>query len=237
VAGSPYLITPSADDNGTGLLGNYDVTYNTANFTINPRPITVTADAKTKVLNGPDPALTYKITSGSLVGGDDFSGALTRVAGENVGSYAILQGTLTLGSNYDLTYVGANLTITYRTGGDCYGGPGHAILQPINTDGSSVFKQKSTVPAKFRVCDYYGTSIGTPGVVSDFLIVKITNGAESTPNETVDSTTPYTEFRWSASDQQWIFNISTKNYSANKTYYFVIYLNDGTEIPFHFGLK
>ena len=46
--------------------------------------------------------------------GDSFSGALTRVAGEDVGTYAITQGTLALSTNYTLTYVGANLTITAR---------------------------------------------------------------------------------------------------------------------------
>jgi hypothetical protein len=39
---------------------------------------------------------------------------LSRVAGESVGSYAIQQGTLTAGGNYDLSYVGADLTIGKR---------------------------------------------------------------------------------------------------------------------------
>jgi hypothetical protein len=176
---------------------------------------------------------------------------------DNGSGVASCAGTVAKGSNIDTASVGSKIFtvnatdnvgniaipvsvtyyVKYAVGGMCYGGPGHAILQPIDADGDSVFKQKSTVPAKFRVCDANGVSIGTPGVVSEFLIVKITNGAITTPNESVDSTTPYTEFRWSASDQQWIFNISTKYYSANKTYYFVIYLNDGSEIPFHFGLK
>ena len=56
-------------------------------------------------------------------------------------------------------------------------------------------------------------------------------------NEPVDSTTPYTEFRWSPTDQQWIFNINTKSLSANKTYYYRITLNDGSVIEFRFGLK
>jgi hypothetical protein len=36
---------------------------------------------------------------------------------------------------------------------------------------------------------------------------------------------------------QWIFNISTKNLTANKTYYYVVTLNDGSTITFQFGLK
>ena len=98
---------------GTLTAGtNYNLTYVGADLTITPKPITVTADAKTKVYGSADPALTYQVTSGSLVAGDNFSGALTRAAGANVGAYAILQGTLTAGTNYTLTFVSANLTIT-----------------------------------------------------------------------------------------------------------------------------
>jgi hypothetical protein len=96
------------------LSGDYDLSYGGAILTITKRPITVTADAKSKVYGDADPALTFQITSGSLAFSDAFSGALTRNAGQSVGTYAITQGSLTAGSNYDLTYVGANLTITKR---------------------------------------------------------------------------------------------------------------------------
>src|SRR5204863_119501 len=86
----------------------------TALLTVAPRAITVTADGKSKTYGDADPALTYQITSGSLIGSDLFTGALTRSAGENVGSHAITQGTLALNSNYTLSYMGANLTIAAR---------------------------------------------------------------------------------------------------------------------------
>ena len=59
--------------------------------------------------------MSYQITLGSLYNGDNFSGALTRVAGQNAGSYAIQQGTLSAGNNYSLGFIGANLTIQRRT--------------------------------------------------------------------------------------------------------------------------
>src|ERR1700744_2533127 len=96
------------------LNTNYNLTYNGANLTIGQRAITVTADAQTKNYGDADPALTYQITSGTLAGTDAFTGALTRAPGENVGSYAITQGTLSLNTNYNLTYNGANLTISQR---------------------------------------------------------------------------------------------------------------------------
>jgi len=90
---------------------NYTITYVGANLTITKRPITVTADAKSKMYGDADPALSYQ-TTGSLVAGDSFTGALTRVEGNDAGTYAIQQGNLALSANYNLTYVGANLTIT-----------------------------------------------------------------------------------------------------------------------------
>ena len=96
------------------LNGNYSLTYVGANLTIALRNITVTTDANSKTFGDTDPALTYQITSGSLASGDAFTGALTRNAGEAVGTYAIIQGTLALSSNYTLTYVGGNLTIALR---------------------------------------------------------------------------------------------------------------------------
>jgi hypothetical protein len=93
---------------------NYAITYAGANLTVAARPITVTADAKTKTYGDGDPALSYTLTSGTLVGTDALSGSLTRTAGENVGSYAINQGSVTAGSNYAITYEAENLAITPR---------------------------------------------------------------------------------------------------------------------------
>ncbi|MFO0908772.1 MAG: MBG domain-containing protein [Isosphaeraceae bacterium] len=65
-----------------------------------------------KIYGDSDPAFTYQITTGNLVGSDQFTGALSRVSGENVGTYAIEQGSLALSSNYALSFVGSNLSIT-----------------------------------------------------------------------------------------------------------------------------
>jgi hypothetical protein len=132
--------------------------------------------------------------------------------------------------------------VEYASGGMCLGSPGHAILQPIDWQGTSVFKQKSTVPAKFRVCDANGVSIGTAGVVQDFKIIGTWSGTvlPYVTEADVPSTTPDQYFRWSSTDQQWIFNINTKGAPVNQpnvTYVFRITLNDGSVIDFRFGLK
>jgi DNA-binding beta-propeller fold protein YncE len=97
-----------------GANPNYDVTKSDGTLTIRARPITVTADAKSKTYGDTDPALTYRLTGGSLIAAEDLAGALVRVAGENVGTYAIQQGSVTAGGNYSITYVGANLAVNPR---------------------------------------------------------------------------------------------------------------------------
>ncbi len=94
---------------------NYMITYVGENFTVTAKPITVTAAAsQTKVYGTVDPIFTYSV-SPSLVSGDLFTGALTRAAGSNVGTYPIEQGNLTAGSNYMITYVGKNFEITTQS--------------------------------------------------------------------------------------------------------------------------
>ena len=100
---------------------NYAITYLSDDFTIAALgPITITADAgQTKVYGDSDPVFSSTITSGALQGGDTLTGALDRVAGEDVGNYTITQGTLSVadgngGANYSLTYESDDFAITAR---------------------------------------------------------------------------------------------------------------------------
>jgi MBG domain (YGX type)/SprB repeat/Putative Ig domain len=103
-----YAITQGSLSAGS----NYTISYVSKDFTITAKPITVTATAsQTKVYGTADPVFAYSV-SPSLVIGDSFTGALTRVTGENVGTYAITQGSLSAGSNYSITYIGNNFIIT-----------------------------------------------------------------------------------------------------------------------------
>ena len=84
-------------------------------LTIGQALLTVVANAQTKVYGAKDPKLTY--TFSGLVNGDTsavFTGALSRAAGQNVGNYAITQGTLAAG-NYAISFTGANFSITPAT--------------------------------------------------------------------------------------------------------------------------
>ena len=102
-------------------VGNYPVSVicslpgysvrGSATATIAPFPVAVAAIAQTRIYGQTDPALAYSVDP-PLFGSDAFTGNLTRSAGENVGSYAITQGTLSAGSNYSLSFTDAQFTIT-----------------------------------------------------------------------------------------------------------------------------
>ena len=97
----------------SGTAGNYNLSFVDGTLTISQRPITVTADNQSKVYGNADPLLTYAVTSGSLVSGDNLSGVLTRAEGEAVGSYTINASALANG-NYLITANNGTLTISLQ---------------------------------------------------------------------------------------------------------------------------
>ena len=118
-------VTTSASSNvgtwavsASGLYSNqsgYDITYVAGALTIDPVPIVllgVGADNQSKTYGSADPVLTYTVGSGNLAPGDSFSGSMVRDPGENVGSYAIRQGTLSISGNYIISFVDGTLSIS-----------------------------------------------------------------------------------------------------------------------------
>jgi hypothetical protein len=86
-------------------------------FSVGRRPVTVTPDSvQTKVYGDDDPNLDYQVTSGSVINNDLFSGSLGRAGGNDVGTYVINLGTLSLGNNYilSLSTTPVNFEITRR---------------------------------------------------------------------------------------------------------------------------
>src|SRR5262249_49769054 len=126
--GSSLVVTGYIIDDGNNGA-NYDVRTSTAKGTISAADLTVSANAQSKILGTTDPPLTYQVTAGTVFQGDSFTGALTREPGESLGSYPILQGTLSAGPNYDLKYIGANLNILTIT---------LASSLPVSAQGQSV---------------------------------------------------------------------------------------------------
>ncbi|WP_421977987.1 BspA family leucine-rich repeat surface protein [Roseivirga seohaensis] len=92
---------------------NYEIAAVPGVFTISQRNLTITAQAAIKTYGDADPTFNYSITEGALENGDELSGGITRVEGEDVGTYA-LQGSL-YNPEYKITFVSADLTIGKAT--------------------------------------------------------------------------------------------------------------------------
>jgi hypothetical protein len=110
--------------NGTSVITATFIPSDTSNYisggtttmtiTAAKSAITVTPTAgQSKIYGANNPTITYSVTSGSLVGSDTLSGALT-YTGSNVGSYSIGIGTLA-NSKYTITLDSVNFVITQAT--------------------------------------------------------------------------------------------------------------------------
>jgi hypothetical protein len=111
-AGAGKTVTASSVSLSGADAGNYSVgSVSTATADILRRQVTVAADNQFKAFGQSDPMLSYRITVGSLVTGESFTGSLARAAGEAPGDYRINRGTLGLSANYELTFNGAVFTI------------------------------------------------------------------------------------------------------------------------------
>ena len=102
---------------GSCTNDNYEIRFanNTYAYEIVAKKLMILADKQTKTFGDEDSTLSYKILMNgtlttSLINGDILSGELTRVAGENVGSYDIQIGSLSH-KNYSITFVKNTLTI------------------------------------------------------------------------------------------------------------------------------
>jgi MBG domain-containing protein len=107
-----YTITCS----GAAVSGNYTLSYDTNTLTVNPKPVTITADNKSSVYGQPDPAFTS--STAGLIAGDALTTAPTcgvAVPHANAGSYPITCSGADAGSNYSIQYVGGTLTVGTAT--------------------------------------------------------------------------------------------------------------------------
>jgi Bacterial Ig-like domain (group 3)/MBG domain (YGX type)/Right handed beta helix region len=114
VAGSPDAITYAYTSDGTFASAS-----TTSTLTVNPATLTLTADPETKVYGTADPALDFAATGFKFSDNAAavLTGALARadagiLGGEQVGDYAITQGTLAADSNYTISFVGDTLAVT-----------------------------------------------------------------------------------------------------------------------------
>ena len=107
------------------------------------------------------------------------------------------------------------------------------VLQPINSDGSSLFKLGSTIPVKFQLRDYNGNLITNVSEVAKIFVLKVSNTPIGTIIEDpfgelgISTSAATTGNLFRPADDQYIFNLATKTLSAG-TYQIRINLIDGS---------
>ena len=226
VAGSPYTI--SATLSPAGVLGNYEITYNTANFAITRKAASVTPDAKSKILGAADPVLTGTLSG--FLAADGVTATYSRTAGETIaGNPYTISATLAPAGvldNYTIAYNTANFTILFGWSG---------FLQPINDTAhqtgvnESKFKLGQTIPAKFVLKNASGQVVQqTPNPT--FTRTGNLGSCDTTATlETIVELVPPDGdpvYKWDGS--QYHYNWSTKGLTAGE---YRIYANlaDGTK--------
>ena len=109
------------------------------------------------------------------------------------------------------------------------------VLQPVNADGTSIFKLGSTVPVKFQLT---GASAGITNLSARLYLQRIGAGTTGTTLEAISTSNATTGnlFRYDATSGQYIFNLNTKTLSAG-TYQLRLDLGDGAVRTVNISLK
>ena len=173
------------------------------------------------------------------IGGLNQSVAVTYSSNTNPGT-ATANASYSGDANHQMSSDTETFAITYGLCSVAVG-PGGVILQPINSDKTSVFSRKggSTIPVKFRVCDAAGNPISNANAVfagtgGSLTMLSAVRGTIDAVNETGITEVPDVAFRFSGG--QWIFNMATGNLTQGSTYAFRINLAAGS-IDFVVGVK
>ncbi|MBR4577265.1 MAG: MucBP domain-containing protein, partial [Clostridia bacterium] len=97
---------------GADVTDSYDISYANGTLEVTKKAITLTIDAKSKIYGDTDPEFTASFGEGDLAGDDVIDYELSRIEGENAGSYQI--STTIENDNYDVKVVPADLTINKK---------------------------------------------------------------------------------------------------------------------------
>jgi len=210
-----------------GMLSNYNITYNTANFTINRAPLTVTADNKSREFGDANPLLTGSITG--IKNNDAISASYSTTADATslAGSYDIvpqLSGAAL--SNYEVAINKGTLTIRALTF--------KGFFQPVDMNGVlNTVKNGSTVPLKFEV--FKGTTELTDTSIVSALSKQITCGTGAVDDIEVVAT-GNTSLRYDTTAGQFVYNWKTPSVAGN-CYSVTMTAKDGSTITAFFKLK
>lgn len=159
-----------------------------------------------------DPFVDPGATSSDICDGDLTSGiVVSGSVGPGVGTY-----TVTYKSKDDAGNIGTatrTVKVIYQWTN---------LLQPVNTDGSSIFKLNSTIPLKFNLTGNCADDVITAKV----FLTKITNNVLGSEVEAVSTSAADTGNVFRRSSGQYIYNLATKGLSTG-TWQIRVDLGDG----------
>ncbi len=174
-----------------------------------------------------------------VAGGNDYSGTIYSSAelydssNDTWTATASMSGpragqTAELLSSGKVIVVGGNNATGYLSSAELYSSTygWSGFLQPINSDGSSIFKLGRTVPVKFQLA---GASAGITNLQAKLYVSKISNNVEGSDLEAISTSAADSgnTFRYDPASNQYIFNLGTQNLSAG-TYRLKIYVDGDT---------
>jgi PKD repeat protein len=112
-------------------------------------------------------------------------------------------------------------------------------LAPISNADRRLFKRGSTIPLKFRLTDLAGNP--APGAVAQLTIRYLVSGAPEGEPQVASTAVgdSGSQFRYSASDDLYIYNLSTKDQRYLNYWYYAadVTLDDGSVYSIEFSLK
>ncbi|WP_019415189.1 PxKF domain-containing protein [Paenisporosarcina sp. TG20] len=147
---------------------------------------------------------------------DALSGLATETNG-SIDTSTVGPKTITATDN-----AGNTVTSTYKV---VYGFGG--VLQPINSDNTSIFKLGRTLPVKFKLIDANGAYISTANATISYSYISTNVLGEEVESDSNVLATFGNQFRYDTSENQYIFNLSTKGLKIG-SYKLMINLNDGS---------
>jgi len=173
--------------------GNYDFAQIVTMFDITAQIIQVTAENKSSRVGYDLVELTYTCAP-ALIGTDKFSGALETTADKDkAGTYGITQGTLTLGSNYNIVFTPGTYTVEDKLPQDSFAFKDVVDGKVTKTYGDADFTIAVTGAAAGSTVTYASTDMSVVTVDAETGKVHIMSAGTTTIKATAHETKDYTE--------------------------------------------
>jgi hypothetical protein len=192
-----------------------------------------------RVVDTTPPTLTLPAGATAITSGDGAVVTFAASATDVVDAAPVVACDAPSGSTFPIGATSVTCTATDASGNAAVGSfvvtvtrtfPWSGFLQPINTDGSSVFRAGSTVPVKFRL-----DGGGATATFSYRRVDAAAAGAVNEANSTTEATSG-TLFRYDAATGQYVYNWSTKRLATGE-YELCADLGDGAPHTIRVGLR